>query len=81
MRRAQVGAAGRAPKVLLGPRTLVTSTCGCHVRRLRAFHPRATELICEEPAMSDRLRRAWAAALAIAPIAAIALVEAAMRRW
>lgn len=31
--------------------------------------------------MSDQIRRAWAVALAIAPIAAIALVEAAMRRW
>ena len=31
--------------------------------------------------MVDRIRRAWTFALAIAPIGAIALVEAAMRRW
>jgi len=31
--------------------------------------------------MVVRLRRAWTLAMAIAPIAAIALVEAAMRRW
>ena len=31
--------------------------------------------------MAHRIRRAWRFALAIAPIAAIALVEAAMRRW
>jgi len=31
--------------------------------------------------MSNRIRRAWRFALAIAPIAAVALVEAAMRRW
>jgi len=31
--------------------------------------------------MVDRFRRAWTFALAIAPIGAIALVEAAMRRW
>lgn len=31
--------------------------------------------------MVHRMRRAWSYALAVAPIAAIALVEAAMRRW
>jgi hypothetical protein len=31
--------------------------------------------------MVDRIRRAWSFALALAPIGAIALVEAAMRRW
>lgn len=31
--------------------------------------------------MVDRIRRAWHLALAIVPIGAIALVEAAMRRW
>ena len=31
--------------------------------------------------MAHRIRRAWSFALAIAPVAAIALVEAAMRRW
>ena len=31
--------------------------------------------------MSDRIRRAWRLALAVAPIVAIALVEVAMRRW
>jgi hypothetical protein len=29
----------------------------------------------------DRIRRTWAFVLAVAPITAIALVEAAMRRW
>ena len=37
---------------------------------------------CEETAiMADRIRRTWTFVLAVAPIAAIALVEAAMRRW
>ena len=31
--------------------------------------------------MKNRMQRAWQLAVAIAPIAAIALVEAAMRRW
>ena len=31
--------------------------------------------------MADRVRRAWTFVLAVAPIAAIALVEAALRRW
>jgi hypothetical protein len=31
--------------------------------------------------MSDRIRRAWSFVLAVTPIGAILLVEAAMRRW
>jgi hypothetical protein len=31
--------------------------------------------------MADRIRRAWTFVMAVAPITAIALVEAAMRRW
>jgi hypothetical protein len=31
--------------------------------------------------MKHRMQRAWQIAVAVAPIAAIALVEAAMRRW
>ncbi len=31
--------------------------------------------------MKHRMQRAWKLAVAVAPIAAIALVEAAMRRW
>jgi len=31
--------------------------------------------------MKDRIHRVWALAMAVAPIAAIALVEAALRRW
>jgi len=31
--------------------------------------------------MAQRIRRAWTFTMAVAPIAAIALVEAAMRRW
>jgi hypothetical protein len=31
--------------------------------------------------MAHRIRRAWHFALAVTPIAAIALVEAALRRW
>jgi hypothetical protein len=31
--------------------------------------------------MALRIRQAWTFAMAVAPIAAIALVEAAMRRW
>ena len=31
--------------------------------------------------MKDRVRRAWGLALAVAPIVAVALVEAATRRW
>lgn len=31
--------------------------------------------------MKHRIQRAWQVALAVAPFAAIALVEAAMKRW
>ena len=31
--------------------------------------------------MKHRMQRAWKLAMAIAPLAAIALVEAAMKRW
>lgn len=31
--------------------------------------------------MKQTLRRAWGFALAIAPLAAVALVEGAMKRW
>jgi len=31
--------------------------------------------------MKNRIERAWQLALAIAPLAALALVEAAMKRW
>jgi len=31
--------------------------------------------------MTDRIRSGWRLALALAPIVAVALVEAAMRRW
>jgi hypothetical protein len=31
--------------------------------------------------MTDRIRRAWKIALAVAPFVAVALVEGAMRRW
>jgi hypothetical protein len=31
--------------------------------------------------MTNRIRQAWTFVMAVAPIAAIALVEAAMRRW
>jgi hypothetical protein len=31
--------------------------------------------------MTDKIRRAWRITLAVAPIVAVALVEAAMRRW
>jgi hypothetical protein len=31
--------------------------------------------------MKLRIQRAWQLALAVAPLAAIALVEAAMKRW
>jgi hypothetical protein len=31
--------------------------------------------------MTDRMRRAWQLALAVAPFVAIVLVEGAMRRW
>jgi hypothetical protein len=31
--------------------------------------------------MAHRIRRAWSYVLAVSPIAAIVLVEAAMRRW
>lgn len=31
--------------------------------------------------MAHRIRRAWSFVLAVAPIVAIALVEAALRRW
>jgi hypothetical protein len=31
--------------------------------------------------MTDRIRRTWRIALAVAPFVAVALVEGAMRRW
>jgi hypothetical protein len=31
--------------------------------------------------MKHRIRRAWRLALAVSPLAAIAVVEAAMKRW
>jgi hypothetical protein len=31
--------------------------------------------------MVDRARRIWTSILAVAPLAAVVLVEAAMRRW
>jgi hypothetical protein len=31
--------------------------------------------------MAHRIRRAWTFVMAVAPITAIALVEAALRRW
>jgi hypothetical protein len=31
--------------------------------------------------MTERIRRVWSIALAVAPFVAIALVEGAMRRW
>lgn len=33
------------------------------------------------PDMKHRMQRAWQLAMAVAPLAAIALVEAAMKRW
>ncbi len=33
------------------------------------------------PSMKLRIQRAWQLALAISPLAALALVEAAMKRW
>jgi hypothetical protein len=33
------------------------------------------------PTVKHRMQRAWQLAMAIAPLAAIALVEAAMKRW
>jgi hypothetical protein len=38
-------------------------------------------ILKETVLMALRIRRAWTFAMAVAPIAAIALVEAAMRRW
>ena len=38
-------------------------------------------ILKETVLMTLRIRRAWTFAMAVAPIAAIALVEAAMRRW
>lgn len=38
--------------------------------------------LCEETAtMANRVRRIWTSILAVAPLAAVVLVEAAMRRW
>jgi hypothetical protein len=38
-------------------------------------------ILKETVLMTLRIRRAWTFVMAVAPIAAIALVEAAMRRW
>jgi hypothetical protein len=40
-----------------------------------------TNELQETVLMALRIRRAWTFVMAVAPIAAIALVEAAMRRW
>jgi hypothetical protein len=41
-----------------------------------------TASICEETAtMAHRIRRVWTSLLTVAPLAAVVLVEAAMRRW
>ena len=77
-----VGVAGTTPKVPGRPRTFVPSTGRAAVRRFAAVIRAAAIIVCEEIAiMAERIRRAWRYALAIAPIAAIVLVEAAMRRW
>jgi len=34
-----------------------------------------------EAQMTDRMKRAWHLAIAVAPFLAIALVEGALRRW
>ena len=73
---------GLAPKVLPGPLTSFASTAAGAVRRLRVLHLRGPGLICKEIAlMAHRIRRAWHFVLAVTPISAIVLVEAAMRRW
>jgi hypothetical protein len=53
------------------------------VRRigLRIRNRSPTILNQGESRVKNRMQRAWKLAVAIAPIAAIALVEAAMRRW
>ena len=45
--------------------------------------PRSNEAMNVEETvpMADRIRRAWTFVMAVAPIAAIALVEGALRRW
>ena len=49
---------------------------------LPVSEPVAIILIGQEcPQMKHRMQRAWQLAMAIAPLAAIALVEAAMKRW
>ena len=68
--------------VLSGTRTFVASTASRRVRTLGLLHSNPG-LICEEIAtnMTQLIRRAWHYAVAVGPIAAIVLVEAAMRRW
>jgi len=63
--------------------TFVASTQPVGVRTFGALGRRGPRTHFEEIAeiMADRIRRAWTFVLAVAPIAAIALVEAAMRRW
>ena len=43
--------------------------------------PTSSKVFEEIANMTHRIRRAWTFMLAVAPIGAIALVEAAMRRW
>ena len=68
--------------VLSGPRTFVASTRNRRVRTVGFIHPRSFGLILRRlQAMTQLIRRAWHYAVAVGPIAAIVLVEAAMRRW
>ena len=72
------------PKVLPGASTYAGLRALAGVRRmgLRIEHRSQSSSAPGVPnLMKLRIKRAWQLAMAVAPLAAIALVEAAMKRW
>lgn len=75
---------GRVPTsgVLPAPRTFVASTRALAVRTLGVLGGEDwNDLSRRLQDMTHRIRRVWTSILAVAPLAAVVLVEAAMRRW
>ena len=72
------------PKVLPRPSTYAGLRARLGVRRMGSPVDNRSGLI-QPPGVPNlmklRIQRAWQLALAVAPLAAIALVEAAMKRW
>ena len=67
--------------VLVRPLTMVASTWCGPVRTFGSLDQRGAVIVEETVLMAHRIRSAWTFVMAVAPIAAIALVEGALRRW